>query len=85
MRVTNESTRAGARVDSRAIEEQAAAWLIRRDSAQWTEADAAQLAAWLEASTANRVAFLRLEVGWERSERLAALGAGKPPGAVPAR
>lgn len=72
-------------MDSRTIEEQAAAWLIRRDSADWTEAEAAQLTAWLDESTANRVAFLRLEVGWEQSERLTALGAGKPRGVVPAR
>jgi transmembrane sensor len=72
-------------MDSRTIEDQAVAWLIRRDGADWTEEDAAQLAAWLDASTAHRVAFLRLEVGWDQSERLAALGAGKPPGVVPAR
>jgi transmembrane sensor len=72
-------------MDSRTIEDQAAGWLIRRDSAEWTEGGAAELTAWLNASTANRVAFLRLEVGWEQSERLVALGAGKPRGAVPAR
>lgn len=72
-------------MDSRTIEDEAAAWLIRRDSEDWTESDAAQLTAWLDASTANRVAFLRLEVGWEQSERLAALGAGKPLDALPGR
>jgi transmembrane sensor len=76
---------AGKGVDSRTIEDQAAAWLVRRDSADWAEADDAQLAAWLDESTANRVAFLRLEVGWEQSERLTALGAGKPRGIVPPR
>jgi transmembrane sensor len=73
------------RVDARKIDDQAVAWLIRRDSADWSEADATQLTVWLNASTANRVAFLRLEVGWGQSERLAALGAGKPRGVVPAR
>ena len=72
-------------MDSRTIEEQAAAWLVRRDSADWTEADATQLTAWLDESTAHRVAFLRLEAGWEQSERLTALGAGKPRGVVPPR
>ena len=72
-------------MDSRTIEDQAIAWLIRRESEEWTETDAAELAAWLAASTSHRVAFLRLEVGWERTERLTALGAGRPPGAVPAR
>lgn len=71
-------------MDSRTIEDQAAAWLVRREGADWTEADAAELTAWLDASTANRVAFLRLEVGWEQSARLAALGAGRAPGVVPA-
>ncbi|MFC4312535.1 FecR family protein [Steroidobacter flavus] len=72
-------------MNSRTIEEQAAAWLVRRDGESWSDADAAQLATWLEESTANRVAFLRLEVGWEQSERLNALGAGKPRGVVPPR
>jgi transmembrane sensor len=76
---------AGKGVDSRTIEDRAAAWLVRRDSADWGEADEAQLTAWLDESTANRVAFLRLEVGWEQSERLTALGAGKPRGIVPPR
>jgi transmembrane sensor len=72
-------------MDSTKIEEQAAAWLVRRQSEEWSATDAAELAAWLEASTAHRVAFLRLEVGWEQTERLTALGAGRQPGAVPVR
>lgn len=68
------------------IEEDACDWLIRRESGHWTEADQAQLERWLDASTLNRVAFLRLEHAWTESARLKALGAGisgdlpPPPG-----
>jgi transmembrane sensor len=68
------------------IEEAASEWLIRRDSGQWTQADKARFELWLEASTLNRVTFLRLELAWEESARLKALGAGvagdlpPPPG-----
>jgi transmembrane sensor len=68
------------------IEEAASDWLIRRESGQWTDADQARFEQWLDASTLNRVAFLRLELAWEESARLKALGAGvhgdqpPPPG-----
>jgi transmembrane sensor len=68
------------------IEEAASQWLVRRDSGQWTQADQTQFESWLDASTLNRVAFLRLELAWEESARLKALGAGvagdmpPPPG-----
>jgi transmembrane sensor len=58
------------------IEETASEWLIRRDSGQWIEADTARFEQWLGASTLNRVTFLRLELAWEESARLKALGAG---------
>lgn len=58
------------------IEETASAWLIRRESGQWTQTDQARFEQWLDASTHNRVAFLRLELAWEESARLKALGAG---------
>jgi transmembrane sensor len=60
------------------IEEIASDWLIRRQSGQWSEADQGRLEQWLEASTSNRVAYLRLELAWEDSARLKALGAGIP-------
>ena len=66
------------------IERAAAAWLARRDAAGWSEHDEAELAAWL-ASTAHRVAWLRLQAAWEQSDRLRALAAGVSPGRVPAR
>src|SRR6267154_32333 len=66
------------------IEEVAAAWLAKRDSGQWRDADQAALTLWLHASTAHRVAFVRLEAAWQAAQRLRALGAGTLPGEVPA-
>ncbi|HEY6643358.1 FecR family protein [Povalibacter sp.] len=60
------------------IEESASGWLIRRDSDSWTDADQARFEEWLDASTLNRITFLRLELAWEESARLKALGAGVP-------
>lgn len=74
------------RVDSaEQIEEQAADWLARRSSGTWSGADEAQLGAWLLASTAHKVAFIRLEAAWSQANRLRALGAGTQPGAIPER
>jgi transmembrane sensor len=70
-------------MDSRQIEERALAWLARRDSGRWSDADQLELGQWLEADTLHRVAFLRLEAGWERTARLKAFGAGMKPGVVP--
>jgi transmembrane sensor len=60
------------------IDAAASAWLIRRDSESWSVADQACLEQWLNASTLNRVAFLRLELAWQDAARLKALGAGVP-------
>lgn len=72
--------------DNRQIERIAAEWLAQRDSDRWTDDDDVRLADWLSASTAHRVAFLRLEAAWEESGRLKALAAGRdaagPPGRV---
>lgn len=51
----------------------AAAWIERRDCTTWNETDEAALKAWLQESPAHHVAFLRLNAGWHRAERLAAL------------
>lgn len=65
------------------IDAAASEWLIRRDSGTWTEADQERFEQWLNASTLNRVAYLRLELAWEDAARLKALGAGiradRPP------
>lgn len=65
------------------IEDQAAAFLARRDSGNWTQIDQAELEQWLTESTARRVGFLRLEAVWDEARRLRALSAGLSPGAVP--
>jgi transmembrane sensor len=67
------------------IEEAAAAWFAKREGGHWQPADEAQLATWLEAATAHRVAFVRILAAWERSGRLNALGAGIAQGTVPER
>ena len=46
----------------RLIEERAAAWLVKRNSGDWTANDEADLGNWLAQKTSHRVAFLRLEV-----------------------
>ncbi len=62
------------------IEERAAAFLERRRYWDWSEADQAELDAWLAAAMAHRVAWWRLEATLARTERLAALNpAGDAP------
>lgn len=68
---------------SKEIELQAARWLLQRDSSTWSDADEAQLGAWLAASTLHRVAYLRLEAGWEEANRLRVWGAGRERGQIP--
>lgn len=74
------STDSTASIDSAAAE-----WLMRRDSGRWSEADQAHFERWLNASTLNRVAYMRLELGWEEAQRLSALGAGVPGDDPPPR
>jgi transmembrane sensor len=71
--------------NSAEIEAAAAAWFAKRESGDWNAADQAQLDAWLDSSTACRIAFVRIVTAWERSGRLNALGAGVPPGTIPPR
>jgi transmembrane sensor len=60
------------------IEAAASNWLVYRESGRWTQTDQTRFEQWLDASTLNRVAFLRLELAWEDAARLKALGAGVP-------
>lgn len=64
--------------DRQDIEDQAARFLQRRDAGHWAPADEAEFSAWMAASTAHRVAYLRTEAAWEAMGRLKALGAGLP-------
>jgi transmembrane sensor len=66
-------------------EKVAAAWLARMDREDWSTATQAELEAWLDAATANRVAYLRLRAAWDESGRLAALGAGRQAPEPPPR
>ncbi|MBL8265174.1 FecR family protein [Steroidobacter sp.] len=68
---------------SKKIEEQAAAWLVRRDSGEWSGEDQTGLDAWLEESTGHVVAYIRLETAWQEMQRLKSLGAGSESNAVP--
>jgi transmembrane sensor len=70
--------------DASDIEEQAAAWIARRDGEHWSDELQQQLQAWLEAAVAHRVAYLRLDSSWRRADRLSSMHA---PGraAVPPR
>lgn len=79
-------TRASA--DAMSIEDQAADWSAsQRMSAGWPAERQAELDAWLAQSAAHRVAYLRIEATWRRTERLAALREPmrKLPAAAPIR
>ena len=71
--------------NSAEIEATAASWFAKREGGDWNAADQAQLEAWLDSSTAHRIAFVRIMTAWERSGRLTALGAGVPEGTIPPR
>jgi len=64
------------RPSAEALKTAAAAWLERRDRDDWQQTDQDALNAWLEESTANSVAYWRLEAGWARTERLSVLRGG---------
>ncbi|HWU77834.1 MAG TPA: FecR domain-containing protein [Rhodanobacter sp.] len=70
---------------SREIEHTAAAWLARRDTGVWSEQDQIKLDTWLDAATAHRIAFIRLDAAWQQTDRLKVLQAGQPYAAMPAR
>ncbi len=64
-------------------ETRAGAWLAKRESGRWSAEDQARLTQWLNASIANRVAYLRQEAAWEYALRLQALKGTTPHGKVP--
>jgi len=71
---TGTGSRNGSQVRrARDIECEAADWIAASESSAWNEARQAQLEAWLAASTANRVAYLRLLNAWQRADRLQVL------------
>ncbi|TAN05515.1 MAG: DUF4880 domain-containing protein [Rhodanobacteraceae bacterium] len=70
---------------NRQIESTAASWLARRDGVRWSADDQRAFDAWLDSSTAHRVAFLRLDAAWREAGRLKALAAIDDAGTVPKR
>ncbi len=60
--------------DTMSIEDHAAGWVVDRCNPEdWTPEHQAKLDAWLGQSLAHRVAYVRIEATWRRSDRLAAL------------
>lgn len=60
--------------DAMTIEDMAADWsAMRRMSKSWSTERQVELEEWLARSPAHRVAYLRIEATWRRTERLAAL------------
>lgn len=60
-------------LSARDVREQAADWLLRAVSPDWTSDDQTQLNAWLGASEFHRASYWRLEAAWQEAARLAAL------------
>lgn len=55
------------------IEAQAAEWLAKRDGDNWTPQKQEEMDTWINAATAHRIAWLRLESVWRRADRLSSL------------
>lgn len=55
---------------AKAVNETAAFWLARRESGVWPLSEQRRLDSWLDADTAHRVAYLRLEATWDRADQL---------------
>src|SRR5580692_10804209 len=64
--------------DSACTEEIAARWLLRREEADWSGEDQVELDKWLNSHMENKVAYWRLEHGWRKADRLAALQPSSP-------
>lgn len=58
---------------ARNVREQAAEWLLRAASADWSPDDQIKLDGWLGASEFHRASYWRLEAAWHEAARLAAL------------
>lgn len=56
---------------------EAAAWIQRQSFWDWNDSLQAEFEAWLNASPSHRIAFLRSQTAWQRTERLVALR--RPP------
>jgi transmembrane sensor len=71
-------------LNANAVEICAASWCERREHKDWCERDQAELDAWLIASPAHTIAYLRMDNVWNRANRLAALKLPTPDLDAPA-
>lgn len=60
------------------VEAQAAEWVTRRQSGQMTDADRAELEAWLAAATSHRKAYERLDGIWQSLDLVAGIETALP-------
>lgn len=72
-------------MDSGSIDSLARRWVIREDSGAMTDADTAQLKAWLEADPRHLGAYLRAQAAWTLLDRARALPAESRPGVAARR
>lgn len=63
----------GPEFDATPEESRAAEWVAARRNPDWNEAQQAELDNWLAKSVANRVAYVRMDATWRRTDRIAAL------------
>jgi transmembrane sensor len=63
----------GEATERQRIDMRAAEYVERRDSDAWTPGEEAELDIWLNQASAHRVAFLRLNASWKRTDRLVTL------------
>jgi len=70
----------GGRSESEAA---AAAWIAKRESGEWSSAQQIAFDSWIDSSTDNRVAWLRLNEAWQATDRLRTLHSDVPTGTVP--
>ena len=68
------------------VEARAAEWLARKmEFGNWSDADQAELDAWLQQSSAHLLTYARLDEAWKSADRLFALREPLPQPAVPSR
>ncbi len=58
---------------SETLHTQASGFIEQRDFGNWSDEDQARLDAWIDRSPAHRIAFLRADASWKRTEMLTAL------------
>jgi transmembrane sensor len=72
-------------MSSTEIELAASAWFAMQQAEGWTSERQFEFDAWLEQSTAHRIAFLRVSEAWKRFSELDAPTMNRTPGAIPER